>query len=923
VGGGTLLTAPEWFGGLSQGGFLSPTGACKTYSDSADGYCRGKGVAVVVLKRLTDAIRAKDDVLAVIAVIAGAARNCNAGAGSITHPGERAQEALYRRVLRQAAVRPHDVDVVEMHGTGTQAGDRVETNVVRNVFASPTEQRRPNPLIVGAIKANIGHSGAAAGVVSLIKAILILHRNTIPPRPGQPISLNPHLAPILGSDMQLANGQEWPRNGKTPRYVFINNFDAAGGNVSMLIHDAPSFALPPPPKPDSRTYHVVATSGRTTTAHEANRVRLLKYLKQRPDTQLADLAYTTTARRMHRAQRGVYAVGDITELVRQLEQPLKSSALVSASSVVFAFTGQGSQHVGMGSTLYRTSPTFRRILDSYQHLYNAQGLDCQFLDTITAKDRTATDRDLQIATVALEIALARYWQSLGLHPTLVIGHSLGEYAALCIAGVLSVSDALALAYERATLIFTKCRSSKAGMLAVALQAGTVRYRLRDSAKTAECEVSCINGPSSTVVGGPASAIGAFNSYLKSDSNVATTCLRVKHAFHTRQLDPVLDDLESSASRVTFLPPTVPVASTLLGKILRPGKEGVFNANYIRRHTREPVAFLEAVRACETEALIKDDSFVIEISPHPTCIGLITSSLQRTTPSSYPRLSRGHDNWEAISQCIAAAHRAQLPIAWAEFHKDHLDSVRLINDLPTYAFDLKSFWITYKTKRVPVSGSDEIPRALPSAVARLPYTCLHSVDQLQKERGRMFATFTADLSDQKLAKAIGGHVVDGVAICPASIFIDMAYTVAIYFDRESSNIPSADLATYEMTSLTISSPLVLRKDIDEPPHVWLEGAFEQSTGIVSVHFLSSGEGVSLSQVEHGSCTIQLNQDNGSFTHAWSRIDPLIKAGVRSLEAASRPREVHSMDTRLFYKVFSEIVDYSAPYHAVEEATVAAD
>ncbi|KAL9013113.1 MAG: hypothetical protein Q9173_002173 [Seirophora scorigena] len=163
VGGGTLLAAPEWFSGLGQGGFLSPTGACKTFSDQADGYCRGEGVVVVVLKRFVDVVRAKDNVLA---VIAGAARNTNAGEGS------KAQANLYRRVLRQAAIRPHDIGVVEMHGTGTQAGDRVKTTAVRNVFASPTEPKRPQPLIVGAIKAHIGHSEAAAGVVSLTKAIL-------------------------------------------------------------------------------------------------------------------------------------------------------------------------------------------------------------------------------------------------------------------------------------------------------------------------------------------------------------------------------------------------------------------------------------------------------------------------------------------------------------------------------------------------------------------------------------------------------------------------------------------------------------------------------------------------------------------------------------------------------------------------------
>ena len=927
VGGGTLLTTPEWFSGLGQGGFLSPTGACKTYSDKADGYCRGEGVAVVVLKRLADAIRAKDDVLA---VIAGAARNTNAGEGSITHPGAKAQEALYRRVMRQAGVRPREVGVIEMHGTGTQAGDRVETTAVQNVFASPSEPKRPQPLIVGAIKANIGHSEAAAGVVSLIKAILMLHRDNIPPQPNQPFKLNPYLVPILGpgTDVQIANGQTWPKNGKNPRYVFVNNFDAAGGNVSILIHEAPSYArLPPPSQLDARSSHIVVTSGRTEAAQAQNKDRLREYLLQHPKTQLASLAYTTTARRMHHNLRDAYVATSVSELLHQMGQPAKS--LIPASSIVFAFTGQGSQYVGMGGTLYRTSPTFRRMLDSYQRLCDAQGLDCHFLDTILGSgDAASIDsinavRDMQVATVALEIALARYWQSLGLRPTLLIGHSLGEYAALCVAGVLSVGDALALAYERAKLIVTRCSPSEAGMLAISLPANTVRWRIRDlPATTSTCEVCCINGPSSTIVGGPVAALDALENYLKSDGDVATTRLRVQYAFHTRQMDPLLDDLEVKASRMSFQPPTLPVASTLLGKIVQPGESRVFNASYFRRHSREPVAFCDTVRACEAEGLIQDQSFVVEVGPHPTCINLMASSLQTANPSRYPSLRRGHDDWESVSQCLAAAHRAQLPVAWAEFHKDHLDQVQLISGLPTYAFDYQNFWVSYKTPMVSQTITDATLNAPPS---RLSSTSLHSVEQLRKEGSKLLATFTADLSDRRLAEAIGGHVVDGVAICPASIFIDMAYTAVAYLETEGRKISRATLATYELASLSMINPLVLRKDmtIDELPHVSLEAALDESTNVVSVRFLSRAAAAAKSVVEHGSCVIRLDQPDGPCIQAWSRLQPLVQARVRTLEASSRPSQVHAMDRQLFYKVFSEIVDYAAPYHAVEEAIVAAN
>ncbi|KAG5958187.1 Type I Iterative PKS [Claviceps cyperi] len=941
VGGGTLLNAPEWFAGLSQGGFLSPTGACKTYSDTADGYCRGEGVAVIVLKRIADAVRSNDNVLA---VVSGAARNCNAGAGSITYPGEEAQVSLYRRVLRQAGIHPHDVGFVEMHGTGTQAGDKVEMRAVQRVFAPGSEkgqQKRHEPLIVGATKACMGHSEAAAGVVSLIKAILMLQRNLVPPQPSQPFTLNPNLVPLLGNEIQLGNGQAWHRKENTPRYILVNNFDAAGGNVSLILHDAPSFAQKVPvttshlanEQEKGPKHHIVVTSGRTVTALEANRKNLHKYLSENPNINLANLAYTTTSRRIHQVNREAYVVTTIGDLCTRLQQYLVSGkASEPASSVVFAFTGQGSQHLGMGSKLFSASRTFRGLIESYQTLCDVQGLDCQLLNVISGGsetqwvDKPATECDMQVATVALEIALAKYWQGFGICPAMLIGHSLGEYAALCIAGVLSVGHALALACERATLISSRCPPGDWGMLVIGLPSSTVQRRLRDVAAFAMCEVTCFNGPSSTVVGGPVQALGALESFLKSDdgSNTPVTRLPVQHGFHTGEMDAILDELEASASRLVFQPPTLPVASTLLGRVVQPGEQDVFNADYIRRHTRMPVSFMTAVQSCQTQGLIKDQTFVVEIGPHPTCVGLIKSCLPGLNLHGYPSLKRGHDDKEFISQCLAAAHCAQLPVSWDAFHGDYdsTGQLSLVANLPTYAFDYKEFWHTYKTSAL---RADAAPpqQDSPSTTGHLSSTCLHSVLKLCKQQTKILATFHVDLKNKYLSKAIGGHVVDGVAICPASIFMDMAYTAALFLGNESDG--SSDnkplLAECELVELNMRSPLVLRDGV-EPPLCVVDAVFDESTKSVSVRFLSQAENAK-EQTDHGSCIVQVSQEIRPATREWSRMRALVKARVVSLQASMRPRHVHAMDKSLFYKIFSEIVDYSSAFHAVEEATVASD
>ncbi|KAG6024018.1 Type I Iterative PKS [Claviceps sp. LM458 group G5] len=941
VGGGTLLNAPEWFAGLSQGGFLSPTGACKTYSDAADGYCRGEGVAVIVLKRIADAVRSNDNVLA---VVSAAARNCNAGAGSITYPGEEAQVSLYRRVLRQAGIHPHDVGFVEMHGTGTQAGDKVEMRAVQRVFAPSSEkgqQKRHEPLIVGAAKACMGHSEAAAGVVSLIKAILMLQRNLIPPQPGQPFTLNPNLVPLLGNEIQLGNGQAWHRKENTPRYILVNNFDAAGGNVSLILHDAPPFAQKVPvttsqladEEEKGPKHHVVVTSGRTVTALEANRKNLHKYLSENPKTNLANLAYTTTSRRIHQVNREAYVVTSIGDLCTRLQQSLVPDKVSEpASSVVFAFTGQGSQHLGMGSKLFSASRTFRGLVESYQSLCDVQGLDCQLLNVISGgsetqwADKPATERDMQVATVALEIALAKYWQGLGLFPTMLIGHSLGEYAALCIAGVLSVGHALALACERATLISSRCPPGDWGMLAIGLPSSTVQHRLRDQVAFATCEVTCFNGPSSTVVGGPMQALSALESFLKSDvgSNTPVTRLPVQHGFHTGEMDVILDELEASASRLVFHPPTLPVASTLLGRVVQPGEQGVFDAAYIRRHTRMPVSFMTAVQSCQTQGLIKDQTFVVEIGPHPTCVGLMKSCLPGLNLHGYPSLRRGHDDKEFISQCLAAAHCAQLPVSWDAFHRDHdnIGQLSLVADLPTYAFDYKEFWHTYKTGALR-ADSPSPQQDSPSTASHLSSTCLHSVLKLCKEQTKVSATFHVDLKNRDLSEAIGGHVVDGVAICPASIFMDMAYTAALFLGKESDSYSANELllTECELVELNMRSPLVLRDGV-EPPLGVVDAVLDRSTKSVSVRFLSQAKNAK-GQTDHGSCVVQISEAVRPAIREWSRMRPLIKARVASLHASLRPRHVHAMDKSLFYKIFSEIVDYSSAFHAVEEATVASD
>ncbi|GME34196.1 hypothetical protein MMC08_005264 [Neofusicoccum parvum] len=471
AGGGAIIASPMPLAGVGRGGFLSETGACKPFRADADGYCRGEGVGVIILKRLEDAVAAKDNIMA---VIGGAARNHSALASSITHPHAGAQQRLYRQVLRQANIKATEVGYVEMHGTGTQAGDVCEMSSVVEVFAKGRTEA--NPLILGAVKACVGHSEAAAGITGLIKALMVLRDGEVPPQPGLPsVPLNPAFPPLHNMNVRVADRRmqlRAPATGDGKRRLLVNNFDAAGGNTCFVLEEAPS-TIQPAGK-DPRTHHVVACSAHCAKSLRGNQQQLLDYLNSHPGTRLCDLAYTTAARRMHHQFRSACmaeSVEDVsnflqTELAERSEQKRADGG--SKVPVGFVFTGQGAQYAGMGKQLFETSAQFRHTICSYQDICNTHGFP-SFLEIITNSDVDMTSKttvQTQLAIVALEIGLANLWKSWGVHPDWVIGHSLGEYAALHVAEVLSISDVLYLVGQRAMAVEEKCLRGTYSMLAV-------------------------------------------------------------------------------------------------------------------------------------------------------------------------------------------------------------------------------------------------------------------------------------------------------------------------------------------------------------------------------------------------------------------------------------------------------------------------
>lgn len=448
AGAANILSTPHSFTSLSDSGVLPDTGNCKTFRDDADGYCRGDFVGAVMLKRLGDAVARNDNILA---VIAASGRNHSGNSTSITTSDAHAQERLFRKIMHKAQVSPDDISYAEMQGTGTRIGDPAEMGAVASTFK---HRRRVNgPLSVGGVKANIGHSGAAAGMAELLKCIMIFQKDTITPQAGMPHTLNPRFTPLSELNIDIpSDPRAFSKESHQPRRILLDNFDAAGGNACMLLEDFTPVGNEQGAA-DPRSSHVIVTSARTRASYDANKGKLVEWLLANPTARIEDVAYTTTARRMHHPFRFACTVSSIRDLTTKLKTSDTTSSPSSSSQppIVFVFTGQGSHFGGMGAELYRTSPVFRETVDLCVAICDGNKFP-SFLDIITSDAVDVSIKDatqIQLAVITLEIALTAFWRSAGIEPAMVMGHSLGEYAALHAAGVLSLADTLYLVGHRA------------------------------------------------------------------------------------------------------------------------------------------------------------------------------------------------------------------------------------------------------------------------------------------------------------------------------------------------------------------------------------------------------------------------------------------------------------------------------------------
>ncbi|KAL2264683.1 hypothetical protein VTJ83DRAFT_7193 [Remersonia thermophila] len=911
VGGLNCMTNPDIFCGLSRGQFLSKKGPCATFDDGADGYCRGDGCATVIVKRLEDAMADHDRILA---VILGTATNHSAQAISITHPHGPTQSALSTAILDEAGVDPLDVDYVEMHGTGTQAGDYTEMTSVTTVFA-PADRKRSadRPLYLGTVKANVGHGEAASGITALIKVLLMLEKNCIPPHVG--IKKGSVMNKRFPKDMAERNiniaFQPTPflrKDGK-PRRVFINNFSAAGGNTGLLLEDAPKL---PPPKADPRSHHLVTVTARSKTSLLRNAERLVAWMAQHPDTPLSHVAYTTTARRAQFHWRINVTGADLAEVQTGITNRVKETIAPSGRTqpkVAFMFTGQGSQYAALGKELYEHHAVFRKAIDDFDLLARTQGFP-SFMPLIDGSQDDLNQMSpviLQLGLACFEMALARLWMSWGVRPAVVIGHSLGEYAALDAAGVLSASDVIYLVGHRARLLLERCTQGSHSMLAVQ---GSLEAVVQALGTTPDkIHVACINGPRETVLAGDGGEVAIMAASL-GGAGFKCTQLQVPYAFHSPQVEVILDDFETIAEGVSFNTPKMPVVSTLLGRVLE-GES--INATYLRRHAREPVRFFDGLVEAQQLGTVDDETAWIEIGPHPICANLVKASFGSSTVA-VPTLRRREPCYKTLSTSLGTLHNAGLDINFNEFHRDFLDSVRLL-DLPGYAFDEQNYWIQYTGDWCLTKNSDVAPR-LAKAKPELSTTTVQKVVKKEVSGDMAVIEFESDLCQEQLRNVVSGHMVNGAPLCPSSLYGDMAMTACDYVYKLLR--PQAKKIGCNVAEMRVPKPLIFKETATG--HILrLTVAANAEMGHADLVFHTS-EGNQ--RTDHAFCRVYYGNPD-EWQDEFDRVTYLIKARVDGLLKAEEEGKASKIGCGLAYKLFTALVDYAPRYRGMQEVILMSD
>jgi acyl transferase domain-containing protein/acyl carrier protein/SAM-dependent methyltransferase len=901
AGGVNVITSPTLHQNLAAANFLSTTGESKAFDARADGYCRGEGAGMVVLKKYS-AARADGD--HIYGVIAGSAVNQNNNCAPITVPVSKSQTALYQRVLKMGRMDPEKVSYVEAHGTGTPKGDPIECASIREVFGNQPSRK----LHFGSVKGSIGHTEAASGVAGLIKVLLMMQHRTIPPQASFQ-TLNPNIPPLGPSNMEIAlTPRDWNSEFLA---ACVNNYGAAGSNAAMLICQPPRLTTTPKARRGSDSSpmkYPVMLRAKSAASLQAYCNALIQFLDRASahssdDQLLADVAYGLAT---HQNISLPCSLGTTVDSLAQLRKelsacafatlPEEQTAKVNPRPVIMVFSGQTGSTVSLSKEAYRSSLLLQSHLNRCDRILRLMGHPSIF-PAVFSKEPIADILELHCVVFALQYSCARAWIDAGVQIEAVIGHSFGQLTALCVAGAMSLEDGLKLIAGRATLVRDQWGPEKGAMISVGADEQQTQELVSVARQAGiEVEIACFNAKDNHVVVGSASSIAAFEELVAGqESEVRLKRLDVTHGFHSVFVDGIMPEYKALVESISFSKPKIPVETCSPGSTWH-----TVSSELVAQQSRDAVHFSSAISRIQKKF---GDCVWLEAGSGTAAIPLARRALQaeqiEISKHALHSIKLGApDAMGSLAETMLDLWNSGVKARFWPFHHSQKHQYNVLQ-LPPYQFEKRHHWLEYVDRH---GGDSPAPSSV--SIEAKPADMV-SFSQYADSTGNL-VIFNINQETDEFQAAIEGHRVLGHPLCPVSLYIEVATRAAALLHPGFSTETHAS----GVDALEIFTPLGL--DTARQAQVTLLSIGENEWEF-TVHSFPLGD-AALRKTKHATARIRITSllDKGTAA-MFARFQRLAK--YEECEALFVDGAAAGIQGPLVYKMFDKVVNYSGIYRGV--------